>query len=337
MLGIHLILGGMNVAVWTWAWITFHSSPALLSTALLAYTLGLRHALDADHVAAIDNLTRRLIQEKRQPLMVGFFFSLGHSLLVILVSILVSLASMQLDGVFQHYQALGSWIATIVSIVFLFIVAFSNLRSLGPSYSLWRRLKAGKLNEKPHVMNPKGNFHVLNFAFRFVSKSWHVLLLGILFGLGFGTATEIALLSLTASQAMTGIGISIIIFPLLFTFAMCWLDTINGHLMLGAYGWEPARPIRQLFYNLLVTGLSALIAIGVALVQMLNLFKEQLNYSNFWLNKVIKLNDHFDRLGGAILAGFMLIWFFVFALSYWEKYRYRKHEYTKNPQKDFYN
>jgi nickel/cobalt transporter (NiCoT) family protein len=248
LLGIYAVLVGFNVTIWVLAFVEFADRPTLLGTALLAYILGLRHAVDADHIAAIDNVVRKLMNENKRPLSAGLFFSLGHSTVVVLATAVIALSSASLQGRFEAFRATGGVIGTAVSAVFPLLIALINimiLRSVGSSF---RHVRRGGRVEAGHLNMLSGGHGLFACLFRplfgVISKSWHMYPLGFLFGLGFDTATEIGLLGISASQASQGMSpLLILIFPALFTAGMTLVDATDGVFMIGAYGWAFVDPL----------------------------------------------------------------------------------------------
>src|ERR1700681_573336 len=242
LVGIFGLLIAANVLAWVWALIAFRDYPLLVGTAFLAYAFGLRHAVDADHIAAIDNVTRKLMQEGKRPIGVGFFFALGHSSVVLIVSVAIAITASTLQDRFPGLLAAGEIIGTSVSAAFLFIIAMINLVVLVGVYRLFQRVRHGGSYADDELNVFLAQRVLLGRVFRrlfgLIARSWHMYPLGFLFGLGFGTATEIGLLGISAAEASRGLPIwSIMVFPALFTAAMSLVDTSDGILMLGAYGW----------------------------------------------------------------------------------------------------
>ena len=313
LIGIYVVLVGANVLAWIWALVAFHDYPVLIGTAFLAYTFGLRHAVDADHIAAIDNVTRKLMQEGKRPVSVGFFFALGHSTIVALGSAGVALATGALQGRFESFRLVGGLIGTSVSAVFLFLVAAANLLILAAVYRTFRDVRrGGTLVEEDlnHLLAQRGLLgRVFRPMFAMVARSWHMYPLGFLFGLGFDTATEVGLLGISAAEASRGLPIwSIMVFPALFTAGMSLIDTTDGVLMLGAYGWAFAKPIRKLYYNLTITFVSVVVAVLIGGIEALGLVADQLKLEGPFWAMVGALNDHFGSLGYLIIAIFVASW-----------------------------
>jgi high-affinity nickel-transport protein len=310
---IYSALIAANVLAWLWALIAFHDYPALVGTAFLAYAFGLRHAVDADHIAAIDNVTRKLMQEGKRPVSVGLFFSLGHSTVVVLASAAIALTASALQGRFEELKLVGGTIGTSISAIFLFLVAAANFMILRSVYRTFRDVQRGGTfveEDVDRLLAQRGFLgRLFRPLFRIVSRSWHMYPLGVLFGLGFDTATEIGVLGISAAEASKGLPIwSIMVFPALFTAGMSLIDTSDGVLMLGAYGWAFTTPIRKLYYNLTITLVSVLVAALIGGIEALGLIADRLNLDGpFWLF-VGALNDHFGSLGYLIIAVFVASW-----------------------------
>ena len=313
LFGIYGLLIAINVGAWLWALVAFHEHPVLLGTALLAYSFGLRHAVDADHITAIDNATRKLMQEQKRPVAVGFFFSLGHSSVVVLASIAVAFTAATLKEHFEAFKAVGGVIGTSVSALFLLVIALMNLVILRSIYKAWRHVRQGGayVEEDFDLLLADRGFMARIFRplFRLISRSWHLYPLGFLFGLGFDTATEIALLGISATQAAQGLSPwSIMVFPLLFSAGMSLVDTLDGHLMLGAYGWAYMKPIRKIYYNMSITLVSVVVAVIIGSIEALGLIADQLELKgNFW-GFIGSLNDSFGMLGYIIIGIFIASW-----------------------------
>ena len=313
--GVYVLLIGANVLVWVWALAVLHDNPALLGTALLAYTFGLRHAVDADHIAAIDNVTRKLMQQGQRPVGVGLYFSIGHSAVVVLLSLAVGFAAKEVSGSFDSLKAFGDVVGTLVSALFLFAIALFNIIVL---VSIYRSFKAVERGERfveddfDVLLNNRGFLaRIFRPLFALVSKSWHMLPIGFLFGLGFDTATEVALFGISAVQASNGASLgTILVFPALFAAAMTLLDMTDGVLMLGAYGWAFMKPIRKLYYNMTITAVSVFVALVVGGLETLNLIGDQLGLTDgggFW-GAIGAINDNFGVLGYIIIGVFAVSW-----------------------------
>lgn len=255
-----------NAVVWLYAWAIFEGRPALLGTALLAYGLGLRHAVDADHIAAIDNATRKLMEVGRRPITLGMFFSLGHSTVVFGLTSCVAAAAATFSALMEPVRAFVSVIGAGLSALFLFAVAAANLKTF---FALGRALLRERTVDArdSHDPQPGGGLmtRLLGPVSSCVTKSWHMLIVGFVFGLSFETASEISLLGLSVSEMTNGLSPwLILIFPALFAAGMSVLDAADGALMVGVYGWALSRPDRRLVYNMVITGLSVFVAVLVA-------------------------------------------------------------------------
>ena len=308
-----------NAGAWLWALVAFRHFPVLLGTAFLAYSFGLRHAVDADHIAAIDNVTRKLMQEGKRPVAVGFLFSLGHSTIVILGSLLIAAAALGLQKHIDHYRSIGGVIGTLVSAVFLLAIAFVNILILHPVYATFRRVRRGEpyVDEDLDLLLANRGFlsRIFRPAFAMIRSSWHMYPLGVLFGLGFDTATEIGLLGTSAAEASRGLSLSsILVFPVLFAAGMSLVDTTDNILMLGAYGWAYVKPIRKLYYNLTITSVSVVVALVIGGIEALGLLGGQMHLQgSFWI-LIGRLNDNFGVLGYCIIAIFALAWIVSIAI-----------------------
>ena len=315
LIAIYAVLIGGNVLVWLWAFVASSDRLVILGTALLAYTFGLRHAVDADHIAAIDNVTRKLMQQGQRPVAVGFFFALGHSTVVVAMSVGIAFAASELTSRFDSMKAVGGIISTSASALFLFAIALVNALVLVSVYRTFQAVKRGEpfaADDFDILLNSRGFLaRIFRPLFRLVTRSWHMLAIGFLFGLGFDTATEVALFGISSTQAANAMSFSsIMIFPALFTAGMSLVDTTDGVLMLGAYGWAFMKPIRKLYYNMTITAVSVVVAVVIGGLETLNLIGDQLGLTDgggFW-GTIGGLNDNFGRLGYVIIGVFMLSW-----------------------------
>ncbi len=252
VIGIYAVLLAFNLAAWLWAVLAFHDYPVLLGTAFLAYSFGLRHAVDADHIAAIDNVTRKLMQEGQRPVAVGFFFSLGHSTIVVLASVAIAATATAFKTRIDALHSIGGIIGTAVSATFLLAIAVMNSIILGTVWRTFQRVRRGGRYDEEDLnllLSGRGPLsRLFRPLFRLIRRSWHMYPLGFLFGLGFDTATEVGLLGISAAGAAHGMSVwSILVFPALFTAGMSLIDTTDSVLMLGAYGWAFVKPIRDLY------------------------------------------------------------------------------------------
>ncbi len=311
--GIYTLLVITNIGVWLWALYVFRHQPMLLGAALLAYGFGLRHAVDADHIAAIDNVTRKLMQEGKRPVSVGFFFALGHSTVVVLATAGIAATATALASRFDAFKSLGGLVGTVVSTLFLFIIAAMNIAILVGIWRAFRHVRRGGVFAEQDfdlLLNSRGLLaRMFRPVFRLVASSWHMFPLGFLFGLGFDTATEVGLLGISATQAAQGMSIwSIMVFPALFAAGMSLIDTTDGVLMLGAYNWAFIKPLRKLYYNLIITAVSVVVAVLIGGIEGLGLIGDQFGLRGGIWNAIAGLNNNFNGLGFAIIAVFILAW-----------------------------
>jgi nickel/cobalt transporter (NiCoT) family protein len=310
-----------NAAVWAWAAMSFAGEPVLLGTAFLAYAFGLRHAVDADHIAAIDNATRKLIEAGRPATGTGFFFSLGHASVVLLAVLAIALSAERLSARVASWGSFAATIGTVVSAVSLFALAVANTVIL---VAVWRLFAARKRGEQPgeteltRLLAQRGLLgRLLRGLFRLIGKSWHMFPLGFLFGLGFDTATEIGLLAVSAAQAAKGLPLpAIMVLPALFTAGMALVDSLDGLMMTGAYRWAAVEPYRKLYYNLSVTALSVAVAVAIGGIEVIGLAANGGSGGGFG-TAIAALNDHFGEIGAAVVALFALTW--VASLLLWRR------------------
>ena len=285
------------------------SNPALAGLGVLAYTFGLRHAFDADHIAAIDNTTRKLLQEERRPLGVGFFFSLGHSTIVFALATSLALAAHTVDSSIPSLQSYGSTIGAGVSGSFLWLIGIMNLIVLLDIVRIFLGLKRGELDEAEleRRLQDRGfmnRFFVGGLARR-ITASWQMYPLGILFGLGFDTASEVGLLALAAGVATHHVPfLAVVSLPLLFAAGMSLMDTADGAFMTHAYGWAFSNPVRKVFYNITVTSLSVTVALVIGTVELLQVLS-----ISPWIDRL-----DFGTLGYGIAGLFVLTWAISFAV-----------------------
>jgi nickel/cobalt transporter (NiCoT) family protein len=292
-----------------------------LGVGVLAYTFGLRHAFDADHIAAIDNTTRKFMADGRRPLGVGFFFSLGHSTVVLGLAVALSFAAKSIVGQVDDGSALhsvGGVIGTAVSSGFLFLIGALNLVILVGILRVFGEMRRGHYNddELERQLNARG---LMNRFFgplsRAIKSSWQMYPLGVLFGLGFDTASEIALLALAAGAASTGLPFyAVLCLPVIFAAGMSLLDTLDGAFMSFAYGWAFAKPLRKVYYNITVTGLSVAVALIVGSVEVLSILADKLSlHGGFW--SFIASFD-LNRIGFVIVGLFVVTW--IGAIAVWK-------------------
>jgi nickel/cobalt transporter (NiCoT) family protein len=298
-----------NILIWTWAWIAFADRPALLGTAVLAYIFGLRHAFDPDHIAAIDNVVRKLMQDGKPAFLSGFFFALGHSSIVVIASVAISGTALTIQ---PNDLSEINLVRTAVSALFLLAIGGSNLFILR---GIWNAFLRARRGEQPAEsdFNPQSASgplaRLFRPLFRMVSRSWHMFPIGFLFGLGFDTATEIGLFGISATQAAQGMSTwTILVFPLLFAAGMTLMDTADSTLMTGAYGWAFVNPVRKLWYNLTITSASVVVAIFIGGLEALGLVGDRLGLENTVWRSIRHLNDNIANLGYIVVGIFITSW-----------------------------
>jgi nickel/cobalt transporter (NiCoT) family protein len=302
-----------NLAAWGWAWIAFADRPALLGIALLAYIFGLRHAFDADHIAAIDNVVRKLMQQDKAPHAVGFFFSLGHSSMVVVASIAIAVTTTALQDHLAAWHDIAGAISTVISAIFLLLIGIANLFILRGVWAAFMRIRDGQAiwdDALDALLAGRGLLTSLfRPIFRAVSRPWHMYPIGLLFALGFDTATEIGLVGISATQAAQGMPVwTILVFPALFTAGMSLLDTTDSMLMARAYGWAFVHPIRRLWYNLTITAASVIVAIFIGGIEALGLIGSKLGLEGAFWSFVGGLNGSLSALGYAVVGIFFASW-----------------------------
>lgn len=319
------LLGGLiavNVLAWVWALVEFSDNTVLLGMAFLAYSFGLRHAVDADHIAAIDNVTRKLMQQGKTPIAVGTFFSLGHSTIVILATLAIVATTMAFKDDMAWFQDTGGLIGTMVSAVFLLIFGLLNFAILVSVYKKFRQVKAGRTyneEELDLLVANNGGFlaRVFRRVFNMVNKSWHMYPVGFLFGLGFDTATEIGVLGISAASASNGMNLwAIMIFPVLFAAGMALIDSLDNFVMIGAYGWAFSKPVRKLYYNITITAASVVIALFIGGIEALGLIAEKMNLTGGIWTFINNLSENMGEMGYWIIGMFILCWL-ISAVNYY--------------------
>src|SRR5438034_4916004 len=319
---VYAFLLAFNLAAWALALVASASYPILLPTAFLAYTFGLRHAVDADHIAAIDNTTRKLMQDGQRPVGVGLFFSLGHSTIVVALSVLIAISAGIVSDI-PTFREIGGLIGTSVSAAFLLLIGIINLIVLIDIYRMFRRVSAGGTYDEESLEDFLNNRGLLARVFRpmlrVIRTSWHMYPLGVLFGLGFDTASEVALLGLAATSGASHIPVvAILILPALFAAGMSLVDTTDGILMLGAYGWAYVKPIRKLYYNLNITLVSVLIAFAIGGIEVLSIVADRPGlHGGVW---AWGGEPGFGVIGFAIIGVFVLSWGLSTAIYRWKRY-----------------
>ena len=328
LVALYAVLGLANAAAWVWAWALFADRPALLGTAFLAWVFGLRHAVDADHIAAIDNSVRKLMQEGKPALSVGLFFSLGHSTVVALAAAAIAAGAGALRPRLEQFKLIGGTIGTSVSAAFLLVIALVNLMIFCEAWRRLRRFSAGGALDSAALDRMLAGCGLLTRLFRplfrAVRHSWHLYPLGFLFGLGFDTASEIGLLGIAATQSAQGLSPwQTMVFPALFTTGMALIDTSDSVLMVGAYGWAFVQPLRKLWYNLAITGGSVAVALLIGGVEALGLVADKLELGGRFWSAVSSLNDDMSSLGFAVILIFALAWGGSAMLFRWKSARTR--------------
>ncbi|MBI0278613.1 HoxN/HupN/NixA family nickel/cobalt transporter (plasmid) [Hafnia alvei] len=303
----------VNAIAWIFAFIEFGQNTVLMGMAFLAYSFGLRHAVDADHIAAIDNVTRKLMQQGKTPVSVGAYFSLGHSTIVILASFAIAATATTFKSDFDWFHHFGGTIGIIVSAAFLLLFSVINFVIFVSVYRQFCQIKrgGGVKDSITQILDNNGGILVRIFksTFNMVNKSWHMYFVGFLFGLGFDTATEISLLGISAASATHGINMwSIMIFPVLFATGMVLIDSLDNFVMIGAYGWAFSKPIKKLYYNMTITGISVLIALFIGGIETLGLLADKLDLNGGGWMYINKINDNFGSIGYLVIGLFILCW-----------------------------
>jgi nickel/cobalt transporter (NiCoT) family protein len=316
--------GGVSLLhVAGWGLLLYYGAghPTILALGGLAYTFGLRHAFDADHIAAIDNTTRKLLQDGRKPVGVGFFFSLGHSSVVFLIAAALGLAVKWIvEGVSGNggeLRIVGGLVAGLVSGGFLVVIGLMNLVILLDIVRVYRRMKGGEYDRHSleHELTTGGFMtRIFGRLFRVINHSWQMYPIGFLFGLGFDTASEIALLAVSAGAAANGIPFgAVIALPLIFAAGMSLMDTADGAFMAKAYSWAFASPVRKVFYNLTMTSLSVFVALFVGIVELMQVLIHSLNLEGGVFSAIAGF-DLIGRAGYFIVAAFVLAWAAAFVI-----------------------
>jgi len=322
VVGIYSILIGANVILWALTLLASTRYPLILPVALAAYGFGLRHAVDADHISAIDNVTRKLMSENKKPVTVGMFFSLGHSTVVFVMATLVALGSAFISSGLQQNSSMlhtiGGLIGTSVSALFLLAIAVMNIVILVEIVRTFRQVTNGGVYDGDAIedyLNKRGFFaRIFRGLFKSVDASWKMYPIGFLFGLGFDTATEIALLVVTSSFASGSVPFYVVLLlPLLFMAGMSLADTTDGVMMLGAYGWAFVNPVRKLFYNISITLVSVIVAVLVGGLELLSIVQGQFGLRGGLWDVVAYISNgndgsNFGYIGVGIIAIFILSW-----------------------------
>ncbi|MGG3742144.1 HoxN/HupN/NixA family nickel/cobalt transporter [Paenibacillus chibensis] len=297
------------------------SHPAFIGMGIAAYVFGVRHAFDIDHIAAVDNTIRKLIAQKKDSRGVGFFFSLGHSTVVFLLAVLTAISVKFVAKYMPSMQDIGGIIGVSVSGVFLVFLSILNLMLFVQLWKTFRKMKEEKIQESDleKMFEAKGFFtRYLGSLFKVVTKSWHIYPIGFLFGLGFDTATEISLLTMSAGAANNHLPVlGIIALPLLFAAGMSLFDTLDGLMMTKSYAWANDRPVRKVYYNLIVTAISVVAALAVGIVELAQITTEKLHLSGGVWDVIASVD--FGNLGYFLVVAFLAIW--GLAVFIWKYYK----------------
>ncbi|MEI7860520.1 MAG: HoxN/HupN/NixA family nickel/cobalt transporter [Acidimicrobiales bacterium] len=296
-----------------------------IGVCVLAYTLGLRHAFDADHISAIDNTTRKLMSDGKKPLSVGYFFALGHSSIVVAIGVGVVVAERTVYNAVSDsssaLQQFGGVFGTVVSAGFLFLIGALNLIILGGIIKVFAMMRLGDFDEAELERQLENRGLMYRFFGRWmgsITKEWQMYPVGVVFGLGFDTATEVALLGTTALLASHSLPwYAIMCLPILFTAGMCLMDTLDGCFMNVAYGWAFFNPVRKVFYNLTITMLSVVICFFVGTIEVLGLLPHELHLSGPFWDYMAGFN--LDAAGYVIVGLFVATW--AVALIVWRVFR----------------
>src|SRR3989475_7912217 len=311
----------LHITGWGLLLVYAASHPAFLALGGLAYTFGLRHAFDADHISAIDNTTRKLLQSGKKPVGVGFFFSLGHSTVVLLIAVALGLAVKSLvQGVVGdngELRNIGGAVGTLVSGGFLVLIGVLNLVILIDIVRVYRKMRRGEYDRESlddELMTGGVMTRLFGRLFRVIERSWQRYPIGFLFGLGFDTAPEAALLAISAGAAAQGLPFpAVISLPLIFAAGMSLMDTTDGAFMSKAYSWAFASPMRKVFYNLTVTSLSVFVALFVGLVQLGQILIRLLGLQGGVFETIAGF-DFISSAGYVIVAAFVVAWAGAFTI-----------------------
>jgi high-affinity nickel-transport protein len=309
--GLYGFIAILHVAGW---WLYLHYAtefPALVGLGLVAYLFGLRHAFDADHIAAIDDTVRYMLQKGRRPLGVGFYFSLGHSTIVLCLAVAIAFAATVVKDGLPELKDLGGLVGATVSGTFLWIIGVLNLLVLLDILGVWKKAKAGTHDHK-HLEELLARRGLMNRLFggrlqKVLNHSWQMYPLGLLFGLGFDTASEVGLLALTAGASAGNLPIpAVLCLPILFAAGMTLMDTTDGVLMSKAYNWAFVNPLRKIFYNLTTTSVSVVVALLIGTIQLAQVVIDVLGLDGSVSNFIAGLD--FGALGYVIVGLFLLAW-----------------------------
>lgn len=292
-----------------------------LGVAVTAWFLGFRHAFDADHISCIDNTTRKLMADGQRPLATGFFFSLGHATVVVAVGVGITVAARAVFGAMVNpnsaYETAGGTIGTLLSASFLYLIALLNLIVLSGIFKVFREMRSGAYDEQELEAQLQARGLMYRFFGRFmrsINHTWQLFFVGLVFGIGFDTTTEVLLLAATAYAAIQGLPyFAVLALPLLFAGGLMLFDTIDGCFMNFAYGWAFARPVRKVYYNLVITGLSIGAAFIIGTVEVLGVLTNEIHlHGAFW---DLMANFNINVAGFCIAGLFVAVW--AVALVYW--------------------
>src|ERR1700704_4845278 len=314
-------VGLLHIVGWGLLLVAAAGQPTILALGGLAYTFGLRHAFDADHISAIDNTTRKLLKDGRKPVGVGFFFSLGHSTVVFLIAVALGLAVKWIvDGVVSdtgELRSIGGMVGTLVSGGFLVLIGLMNLVILLDIVRVYRRMKDGEYDRDSleHELTAGGFMtRIFGRLFRVINHSWQMYPIGFLFGLGFDTASEVAFLAISAGAAANGLPFAVVIaLPLIFAAGMSLMDTADGAFMSKAYSWAFAGPIRKVFYNLTMTSLSVFVALFVGVVELSQILV-RISGLHGGIYDAVASFDFIGKAGYVIVAAFVVAWASAFVI-----------------------
>ncbi|MCQ6282463.1 HoxN/HupN/NixA family nickel/cobalt transporter [Bacillus sp. EB600] len=305
-----IIVAVLHLIGFALLYVGWKTSPVLLGMGFVAYTLGLRHAFDVDHIAAIDNTVRKLMQQDKNPSGVGFYFSIGHSSVVFVMAIITAIAVQWAHKELPQLQEVGGLIGMIVSGSFLLLIGILNLLILKDLYKVFQQMRNSTYDKEhvEHLLLSRGLMgRFMKPLYKLVNQSWHVYPLGFLFGLGFDTASEVALLAISASAAQTSIPfLGILSLPVLFAAGMSMMDTADGIFMMRAYHWAFATPLRKVYYNMTITAISVSAALIIGMIELTQVLSEKLGLNHGFWSWIQRLD--FGWLGYALILLFALSW-----------------------------
>jgi high-affinity nickel-transport protein len=323
-----LVIIGVNLAGWA-LFITevlpshFHYKGLGIGIGLgiTAWTLGMRHAFDADHISAIDNVTRKLMADGKRPLGTGFFFAIGHSTIIVIVGVGLSIAAKAVFGAIVNpnstYESLGGVVGTSMAAGFLYLIALLNINVMAGIVKVFRDMRRGMFDEEELERQLQSRGLMYRFFGRFmrsINHTWQMFFVGLVFGIGFDTATEVVLLSATAAAATEGLPwYAVLTMPLLFAGGMMFFDSIDGLFMNFAYGWAFARPVRKVYYNLVITGLSIAAAFIIGTIEIMGVLTSELHLHGWFWDTMA--NFDINKAGFIMVGLFLVIW--VVAVAVW--------------------